>query len=112
MMWTMTRPGVAQDAGVTQALYYLGFAIDGPGYAVPLGLLMAGVSVPLLFMRIAPRWIPILGLILAACGELSWLSLEIPDAAFLIPLTRFPGFVWMIAVGFTLPAARAKGNPE
>jgi hypothetical protein len=51
-------------------------------------------------------------LILAACGELSWLSLEIPGAAFLIPLTRFPGFVWMIAVGFTLPAARAKGNPE
>jgi hypothetical protein len=26
-----------------------------------------------------------------------------PKAVLLIPLTRFPGFLWLIAVGFTLP---------
>jgi hypothetical protein len=27
----------------------------------------------------------------------------IPPALFLIPLTRFPAFVWLIAAGFLLP---------
>jgi hypothetical protein len=43
-----------------------------------------------------------LGLLLAVCGELSWLSLVFRSTLFLIPLTRFPGFVWMIAAGFAL----------
>ena len=110
VMWTITRPGIAQDATLTHALYFLGFAFGGPGYSVPLGLLMAGVSIPLLFMKAVPRWIPILGLVLAACGELSWLNLEFPGAVFLVPLTRFPGFIWMIAVGFALPATRQALN--
>jgi hypothetical protein len=84
--WTMVRPGVAEDVSLTHALYFLGYAFGGPGYSVPLGLLMAGVSVPLLFMRTVPRWIPILGLVLAACGELSWLNLVLPGVVFLIPL--------------------------
>jgi hypothetical protein len=41
--------------------------------------------------------------VLAVFGELSWLNLEFPSTVLLIPLTRFPGFVWMIAVGFALP---------
>jgi hypothetical protein len=104
VLWAMAHPGVAPDTALTVALYYLAYALGGPGYSVSLGLLMAGISVPLLFMRITPRWIPILGLTLAAVGELSWLNLEIPSMLFLVPLTRFPGFVWMIAVGFALPA--------
>lgn len=68
-------------------------------------LLLAGVSVPVLFYRLVPKWIAILGLVLAGSGVLSWLSIVFPLAMFLIPLTRFPGFVWMIAVGFALPNA-------
>jgi hypothetical protein len=104
VIWTMSHPGIAQDTTLTQALYFLGYGLGGPGYSVPLGLLMAGISVPLLLYRLVPRWISILGLALAVCGELSWLNLEFPSAVLLIPLTRFPGFVWMIAVGFALPA--------
>jgi hypothetical protein len=104
VIWTMSHTGIAQDTTLTQALYFLGYGLGGPGYSVPLGLLMAGISVPLLLYRLVPRWIPILGLALAVCGELSWLNLEFPSTVLLIPLTRFPGFVWMIAVGFALPA--------
>jgi hypothetical protein len=43
------------------------------------------------------------GLALAVIGELSALSLVIPQALFLIPLTRFPAFIWMIVAGFRLP---------
>jgi hypothetical protein len=105
VLWTMTIPVVPQDPVLADALHFLNFALGGPGYSVPLGLLMAGVSVPLLFRRLVPRWIPILGLILAACGELSWLTFVFRPALPLIPLTRFPGFIWMIAVGFALPSS-------
>jgi hypothetical protein len=45
-------------------------------------------------------------------GELGAVSLVIPKALFLIPLTRFPGFVWMIVAGFTLPASPSDHENE
>jgi hypothetical protein len=88
-----------------QALYSLDFGLDGLGYSVPLALLMAGVSVTGLLYRLMPKWIAILGLVVAVFGVLSWFGMEFAPATFFIPLTRFPGFVWMIAVGFALPVA-------
>ncbi len=110
VLWVMARPGIAGDVQLTRALYYLDFGAAGPGYSVPLGLLMAGVSVPLLFYRFVPKWIAVLGLVLAACGVLSWFSIEFLPASFFIPLTRFPGFAWLIAVGFALPNVSARGE--
>ncbi|HTX41300.1 MAG TPA: hypothetical protein VMD25_05695 [Acidobacteriaceae bacterium] len=103
VLWTLAQPGVAQDAALVNALYHFGFAFGGPGYSVPLGLLMAGVSIPAAFTRLLPRWVTVLGIALGVCGELSWLNLMLPKALFLIPLTRFPGFVWLIAAGLLLP---------
>lgn len=102
-LWTLARPGIAQDPTLTTALYYLGFAFGGPGFSVPLGLLIAGLSIPALFMRLLPKWLTIFGIALGVCGELSWLNLIVPKALFLIPLTRFPGFIWLIAAGILLP---------
>lgn len=105
----MVYPGIAQDASVTRALYYLVYAVGGVGYSVPLGLLIAGVSVSAGMMRLLPKWLVMPGILLALCGEASWLSLLSLKLLFLIPLTRFPGFIWLIATGFLLPkAARVK----
>jgi hypothetical protein len=105
ILWVMAYPGVAQSDSVVRALYYLVYAVGGVGYSVPLGLLMAGVSVSAGLTKLLPRWIALLGLLLAVVGEASWLSLVAPQLLFLIPLTRFPGFVWLIAAGFALPRA-------
>ncbi len=104
--WTLARPGIAADGTLAQALYFLIFATGGPGYSVPIGLLFAGISVPALIFRLLPKWVSVMGLVLAVVGELSALSLVIPGALFLIPLTRFPGFVWLIAAGFMLAGHR------
>ena len=118
VLFAMAQPAVFQSKNAILALYYLGFAMGGPAYSVSFGLLMAGISVPLLFRRLTPRWIPIFGLIVAAIGELSWLNFEFPQALPLVPLTRFPGFIWIIAVGFALrsslprPAAPAPAATE
>jgi hypothetical protein len=110
VLWVIAYPGIAQDTAVLRALYYMVFAIGGVGYSVPLGLLIAGVSIPAAVMRLLPKWLVVLGIGLGVIGELSWFSLVIPKALFLIPLTRFPGFIWMIAAGFALPKTVANGR--
>ena len=105
--WAMIHPSVAPHSDVVIAFYYLAYGLGGPGFSIPMGLLIAGVSVTAAFMRVLPKWLILLGLILAVAGELSWLHLILyPKLLFLIPLTRFPGFIWIIAVGFLLPNRR------
>jgi hypothetical protein len=109
-LWTLARPGIALDPALTTAIYSFGFAFGGPGFSVPLGLLIVGLSIPAAFTRLLPRWLTIFGIVLGICGELSWLNLIVPKAVFLIPLTRFPGFVWLIAAGILLPRTVAAGK--
>jgi len=62
---------VAQNAALVQALHYLAVALGGPGFTMPFGLLMAGVSVTAVFLKLLPRWLVAFGLLLALTGELS-----------------------------------------
>jgi hypothetical protein len=109
LLWTMTYPGIAQERPLLHALYRLMFAFCGIGFSVPCWLLFAGVSVTSGIYRLLPKWIVILGLIVAVIGELSWFEMLTPKVLMLIPLTRFPGFVWLIAAGFALPKTRMRG---
>src|SRR5260221_2559369 len=107
VMWTMTRPDIAHNAPILPSLYFLAYVFGGPGFSVLMGLLIACVTVTAGFRRLLPKWIVVFGLVLAAAGELSWLHLLLfPKFLFLIPLTRFPGFIWLIAAGFAMPVAR------
>jgi hypothetical protein len=110
VMWVMSYPGLAQDPQLVQALYRLDFALGGPGFSVPFGLLIAGVSVTAGFSKLQPKWIVLPGLVLAAAGLLSWFVILVPNLLFLIPLTRFPGFLWLIATGFALPDTVGSGS--
>ena len=109
-LWVMAQPGIAEDRAVLQALYWLVQGLGGAGFSVPFGLLAAGLTLPAAFMKLVPKWIAVLGLAVAICGELSWLYFMFPGALSLVPLTRFPGFVWLVAIGLALPATRNE-NP-
>jgi hypothetical protein len=99
----MTYPEVAKDAALIQAVYRIQFALGGPGFSVPFAVLIAGVSVTSWFYRLLPRWLLIAGFLIAAAGGLSWIDILVPRALPLIPLTRFPGFIWLLFAGFLLP---------
>ena len=43
-VWTLIRPAVAQTPSSILALNYLSYAFGGPGFSIPMGLLMAGVG--------------------------------------------------------------------
>ncbi len=91
IMWVMAYPGIAANENIIRSLYYVAFATGGVGYSVPLGLLIAGISVPSLFMKTLPKWLSVSGIIIAVIGEASAFFLIFPKLLFLIPLTRFPG---------------------
>lgn len=109
--WTLIRPAIAHDSSLVVMLNYFSYALGGPGFSIPMGLLMAGVSVSAGLKHLIPKWLMIFGLVLAACGELSVLHLIFPQLLFLIPLTRFPGFIWIVAVAFALPKFRRIEQP-
>lgn len=103
LMWVMAYPEIASDETIIRTLYYMMFIIGGVGYSVPLGLLIAGIAVQSLFMKTLPKWLTISGIVLAVIGELSSFYMLFPQLLLLIPLTRFPAFIWLIIVGFQLP---------
>lgn len=108
--WALSTPGIADLPGAVRALQLLGFALGGPGFVVPFGLLLAGVSVTAGFYRLLPRWLVVLGIAIAVASELATFSLLTWKAAYFIPIGRFISFIWLIGVGIALPAVRDRGN--
>jgi hypothetical protein len=93
---------VSVSAPLVKALHNFSFLSGGMMYAVGFGLLAAGVSITSYFYRLLPRWLAILGVVVAVTGELSWFSLVVFPANYFIPITRYVGFVWMVLAAVAL----------
>ena len=104
--WIVSLPDIAASAPLAKTIYFFSFLSGGVAYAVGFGLLAAGVSVTSYFTRHLPRWLVALGMIVAVAGELSSLSLIAYPANFLIPITRYLGFIWMLLVAVNLTRNR------
>ena len=109
--WVLAQSGVAGAPAAMRVLHWFAFATGGPGHIVPLGLLLAGVSVTAGLTRRLPRWMMVFGLIVAAIAELSTLALVLPAAVWLLPLARFPALVWIICAGALLPKGLERTPP-
>jgi hypothetical protein len=104
----LTRPHVAESPAVVRALSGLAFTAGGPGFVVFSGLLLAGISVPVLMGRFAPRWVGWFGLAIAVVCELAALTALSDALDVLLPIGRFGSLVWLLAVAMTLPARRIR----
>lgn len=102
LSWVLCQEGIANDIAIVQLLQLAGFATGGIGHIVPLGLLLAGVSVPCLLGKYTPVWVARLGIILAVLAELSIFGFVFKPAFILLPIVRFGSYIWMIAIGFSL----------
>lgn len=103
-----SRPELTGDPHLVHALAFLAFAAGGPGYVVGLGLLLAGIAVPAYILRLVPRPLAAAGLVVAVLAELSWFALVAPPFEYLLPVGRFLGGLWLVAVGFLLPQRRPR----
>lgn len=88
------------------------FLLGGLGFATGLGLLVSGIAVPAVIVRLVPRWLGVVGLVLGVLGELSFLSMLWNGLDVLLPIIRFGGLGWLVAVGFLLPRDRRKVPPR
>lgn len=109
--WELSVAELAASAHVVKAIYFLSFLFGGVFYAVGFGLLVAGVSVTSYFTRLLPRWLVALGMLVAVTGEFSSLSLVAFPANFLIPITRYVGFIWMFLAAVALTRNRKSAQP-
>jgi hypothetical protein len=109
--WVLSVPEVSASAQLAKAIFFLCFLLGGAVYSVGFGLLAAGVSVTSYFMRLIPRWMVVLGMLLAITGELSSLSLIAYPANFFIPITRYLGLIWMVSIALALTKNRTLAQP-
>src|ERR1700722_6233569 len=109
--WFVSVPKVSVSAKAVKAIFFLCFLFGGAVYSVGFGLLAAGVSVTSYFMRLIPRWMVVLGMLLAITGELSSLSLIAYPANFFIPITRYLGLIWMVSIALALTKNRTLAQP-
>lgn len=101
-----TRDRVAESPAAIRALDGITFAAGGPGFVAFAGLLVAGVSVAGLIGRVLPPWLGWGGIAVAVASEAAVLSAAFDGADFLLPIGRFGGLIWLVAVGLVLPATR------
>jgi hypothetical protein len=104
--WTTGQLGGANNPAVARALADLGFAAGSAGFVAPLGLLLAGVAVPVLILRLAPRPLAWAGLVVAALSLLSTFTLLTSALDATLPVGRFAGLAWLVAASVTLPRDR------
>ncbi len=84
----------AQNPEVARAFTSLAFAAGAFGFAVPLALLIAVVA------RTTPRWLAIIGYVIAVLAALSAFGMLTPVLYPLIPVGRFGGLIWLVLVSF------------
>jgi hypothetical protein len=109
--WTASQVSGTVDAGLARALADLSFATGAAGFVAPLGLLLAGMAVPALILRLLPAWLAWTGLAVAAIAELSTFSLLTSALDATLPIGRFGGLLWLVAVSVLLPRSRHDLRP-
>jgi hypothetical protein len=104
--WALSTPEMATLPGAVRVLQLLGFMGGGPGFVMPLGLFYLGISITAGLYRFIPKWLMWTGIVLGVCSEVASLTLVTWKAAPFIPVGRYLGILWMIAIALTLPNRR------
>jgi hypothetical protein len=104
--WAAAQTAGLGDPAIARLLATLWFATGGVGFVAPFGLLLAGIAVPALIGRLLPAWLAWAGLVVAALAVLSTFALITPALYVLLPVGRFGGLLFLLAVAVLLPVAR------
>ncbi|MCM3844971.1 DUF4386 domain-containing protein [Pseudonocardia sp. DR1-2] len=109
--WAGAAVAPLGDPVLARLLATLWFGAGGPGSVAPLGLVLLGLSVPVLLGGLAPRWVGWAGVVVGGCALASVSALATPVLYPLLPVGRFGGLLVLLALAGTLRPAR-RGVPS
>ncbi|WP_283139463.1 hypothetical protein [Rhizohabitans arisaemae] len=104
--WVLSRPSTVADLRVFRMVMDLGFITGGPAHVATLGIFVGVGSFLALRTRILPGWLGWLGVAIGALSVLSVFSWLFFGGTFFVPLGRFIGFIWFVAVALRLGLRR------
>src|SRR2546429_7737918 len=102
--WVAADTAHIVSPALAKVLSDLSFAAGAAGFVVPFALLIAGVAVPSLILRLTPRPLAWGGLVVAAVGMGSTLTLLTSALDFTLPVARVGGPIFILAARVPLPA--------
>jgi hypothetical protein len=110
--WAIVSPGAPADLGPSlHAFQFIPFLLGGPGWAGFFAIFSAGVTIGV--GGVLPRWVRRFGYFLSfisAAATLVLLSIAFSPC---LPISRFPGFLWLIAIsGFLTRRHNQNFGPE
>ncbi|HEY9388459.1 MAG TPA: hypothetical protein VIR27_01660 [Mycobacteriales bacterium] len=105
--WMLSRPDITDEPALVRVLAYLMFLCGGPAHTAALGVLVFGMAITSWFLRRLPRWLSVVGFVVAAVAVLSSLTLLAPEVAPLVEVGRFTAMAWLVVMGALLPRTRA-----
>jgi hypothetical protein len=110
--WALTRPHTLNaGGGLVRTLQDLAFMAGGPAHVSSLGVVVGAVSLAAWSTHSLPWWITALGGIVVILSGLSLLTVMFDDATWVLPIARFPSFLWLLATALALPTATAGIRP-
>ncbi|MBO2447386.1 DUF4386 family protein [Actinomadura barringtoniae] len=104
--WITVRDEALAQPALVRALHDFAFMTGGVAQVTTFGLFVGTASAAALKAGLLPRWICWLGGVCAAASLASVLALASEPAAFLLPVGRFSGIIWVVAAGVVLTLRR------
>ncbi|HEX5493767.1 MAG TPA: DUF4386 domain-containing protein [Mycobacteriales bacterium] len=107
IQWVLSRPAVTDEPALVRALQYLMFLSGGPAHTAALGFMVFGIAITSWFLRRLPRWLSVVGIVIAAVAVLSTVTMVASGLAPLVPIGRFAAMAWTVLMSVLLPRNRA-----
>jgi len=101
--WTSVQVAGLGDSAIAKLLSQLWFATGAFGFAAPMGLLVLGLAVPALVLRFLPAWLAWAGMVIGVLALAGTFGLLTPVLYPLVPVGRFGGVLFLLAVALLLP---------
>jgi hypothetical protein len=110
--WTSVQVAGLGDPAIGKLLAQLWFATGAFGFAAPMGLLVLGLAVPAVVLKFLPGWLAWAGMVIGGLALLSTFGIITSVLYPLIPVGRFGGLLFLVAVAVLLPhSARDARRP-
>ncbi|WP_123788566.1 hypothetical protein [Phytoactinopolyspora halophila] len=106
LQWVLGQADITHDEALVQALHHLYFGAGGPAHVGTLGLLVAGIAWMAISAGALPRWLSVVGVVIASISVVSLITFLTSGAAPLVAIGRFTAMIWIVVTAVLVSRSR------